>query len=61
MFYLLKKLVLSGRQIIGFDLCEVSLDSENEGNEGNEWDANVGARVLYRLINWGGMQEVEVL
>ena len=50
-FYLLKKLVLSGRKIIGFDLCEVSPDLKNRENE---WDANVGARVLYKLINWMG-------
>ncbi|MGB1240998.1 MAG: agmatinase family protein [Chitinophagales bacterium] len=50
-FYLLKKLVLSGRKIIGFDLCEVSPDAANEGDE---WDANVGARVLYKLINLSG-------
>lgn len=50
-FYLLKKLVLSGRQIIGFDLCEVSPDVHNEDDE---WDANVGARVLYKLVNWMG-------
>ena len=47
-FYLLKKLVHSGRQIIGFDLCEVSPNTQNEEDE---WDANVGARVLYKLIN----------
>ncbi|MFT7618012.1 MAG: agmatinase [Planctomycetota bacterium] len=33
----------SGRTIVGFDLCEVA-----PGHD--EWDANVGARVLYRLI-----------
>ncbi len=38
--YLIEKLVESGREIIGFDLCEVGQD---------EWDANVGARVLYQL------------
>ncbi|MBL7784741.1 MAG: agmatinase family protein [Chitinophagales bacterium] len=41
--YLLKTVVDSGRQIVGFDLCEVS------PAEDNEWDANVGARVLYKL------------
>lgn len=40
--YLLKMLVKSGKKIIGFDLCEVS-----PGND--EWDANVGARMLYVL------------
>ena len=42
--YLLKRLVLSGKKIIGFDLCEVSGKSE--------WDASVGARVLFELVNW---------
>ncbi len=44
LFYLLRELVASGREIIGFDLCEVA------GN-GHEWDGNVGARVLYKLSN----------
>jgi agmatinase len=43
-FYLLKKLVESGRKIIGFDLNEVGVGD-------NSWDANVGARVLYKLCN----------
>ncbi len=43
--YLIKKLVGSGREIIGFDLCEVA-------GLGNEWDGNVGARVLYKLASW---------
>ena len=42
--YLVEKLVQSGRKIIGFDLNEVA-----PGND--EWDANVGARLLYRLAN----------
>lgn len=42
---LIKKLVESGRQIIGFDLCEVA-------GVGHEWDGNVGARVLYKLCNF---------
>lgn len=44
--YLLAKLVDSGRRIVGFDLTEVS-PSENDG----EWNANVGARILYKLCN----------
>jgi agmatinase len=39
-YYLISHITRSGRRIIGFDLCEV-------GNA--EWDANVGARVLYYL------------
>lgn len=41
--YLLEKIINSGKKIIGFDLCEVS------PGENNEWDGNVGARVLYKL------------
>jgi agmatinase len=40
-------LVRSGRTIVGFDLNEVA-----PGPEGDEWDANVGARLLYKLIGW---------
>lgn len=43
-FYLFEQLLISGKKIIGFDLCEVA-----PGND--EWDANVGARILYRLAN----------
>lgn len=43
--YLLLSLRQSGRQIIGFDLTEVS------PSERDEWDANVGARVLYKLCS----------
>jgi agmatinase len=46
--HLIKKLVLSDRKIIGFDLCEVSPGK-------NDWDANVGARVLYQLCNWSAV------
>lgn len=37
---LLRMLAESGRRIVGFDLCEVAE---------HEWDATVGARVLYQL------------
>lgn len=43
-FYLFKRLVDSGRKLIGFDLNEVSASHD-------EWDANVGARVLFKLCN----------
>ena len=36
----------SGRRIVGFDLNEVSPGPDDE------WDANVGARMLYKLIGW---------
>jgi agmatinase len=42
--YLFKAVLRSGRQLIAFDLNEVGV-----GESG--WDANVGARVLFRLCN----------
>ncbi len=45
--YLFKRLVESGRHIIGFDLNEVSCGEDNQ----DAIDASVGARVLYRLCN----------
>jgi agmatinase len=45
--FLLGTLVRSGRTIVGFDLNEVS-----PGPAGDEWDANVGARLLYKLTAW---------
>jgi agmatinase len=41
--YLLTRLARSGKQVIGFDLVEVSPARDNE------WDANVGARLLWHL------------
>ncbi|MGZ3708933.1 MAG: agmatinase family protein [Bdellovibrionota bacterium] len=47
--YLLSVLVKSGRRIVGFDLNEVA---PNLADESDEWDANVGARLLYKLTGW---------
>ena len=44
---LLKRVVETGHRIIGFDLDEVA-----PGPDGDEWDANVAARLLYRLCGW---------
>ncbi|MEK7584850.1 MAG: agmatinase family protein [Patescibacteria group bacterium] len=44
---LLATVVESGRTIVGGDLCEVA-----PGPAGDEWDANVGARVLYKMIGY---------
>ena len=44
---LVARVVKSGRRIIGFDLNEVA-----PGPEGDEWDGNVGARLLYKMIGW---------
>ena len=43
-FFIFKKVLESGRKIIGFDLSEVGVSE-------NDWNANVGARVLYKLCN----------
>ena len=43
--YLIKQIALSGKKIIGFDLNEVAPGP-------TDWDANVGARMLYQLCNW---------
>jgi agmatinase len=43
--YLLGALVRAKKQIVGCDLNEVA-----PGQDGTEWDANVGARLLYKLI-----------
>jgi agmatinase len=46
--YLIKKVVSSGRTIIGFDLVEVGVSE-------SELDTNVGARMLYHLCNQMGV------
>jgi agmatinase len=43
-YYLLKKVIQSGRQLIGFDLSEIGVDEK-------EWDANVGSHILWKLCN----------
>jgi agmatinase len=44
---ILRTLARSGRRIVGFDLNEVA---PNPRDPEDEWDGNVGARVLYKLI-----------
>lgn len=43
--HLLVVLAESGKRVVGFDLVEVA-----PRGRGDEWDANVGARLLYKLI-----------
>ncbi len=45
--YVLSALVASGRRIVGFDLVEVA-----PATDGSEWDGNVAARLLYKLVGW---------
>jgi agmatinase len=42
---LLRAIKRSGKRIVGLDLCEVSPGD-------TEWDANVGARLLYKMIGF---------
>ncbi len=44
-FYLFSKLRQSGKTIVGFDLNEVGIGGDTD------WDANVGARALFKLCN----------
>jgi agmatinase len=48
MVVLLRTLVDSGRTIVGFDLVETAPDP----TRATEWDGNVAARVLYKLIGF---------
>jgi agmatinase len=51
--FLMRRVAESGRKIVGFDLNEVA-----PGPEGDEWDANVGARLLYKMIGFALMNRV---
>ncbi|WP_425390831.1 agmatinase family protein [Ekhidna sp.] len=46
--YLIEQVVRTGRKIIGFDVCEAGDGS---------WDANVAARVIYRLAVLTGVSQ----
>ncbi len=48
--YLLEKVSRSGRKIVGFDLNEVA-----PGPNDDEWDGNVGARLLFQLCSWAAL------
>jgi agmatinase len=43
-FFLFRKVLESGRKIVGFDLSEVGVSE-------SDWNSNVGARVLFKLCN----------
>lgn len=44
-YFLFQKVLQSGRTIVGFDLNEVGIGGDTD------WDANVGARVLFKMCN----------
>ena len=52
--YLIKQIALSGKRIIGFDLNEVAPGP-------TDWDANVGARMLYQLCNWMAVSQKKLV
>lgn len=43
-FYLFNRILKSGRKIVGFDLSETGVGE-------SDWDANVSARILWRMCN----------
>lgn len=45
--YLFRKLIASGRKIIGFDLVEVACGEMNQ----DMLDANIGSHILYKMCN----------
>lgn len=51
--YLIQKVVESGKKIIAFDINEVTPGED-------EWDANVGARLLYRIANMAAKSQGRV-
>jgi agmatinase len=48
---LVRRVAESGRRIVGLDLSEVTPDPAGA----SEWDANVGARLLYKMIGFALM------
>ncbi len=50
--YMIRRLALAGKKIIGFDLSEVT---------SQHWDATVGARVLFQLCAWMGVSEKKLV
>lgn len=46
MIYLILEIIRSGKKLVGFDLVEVA---PNAKKPEDEWDANVGMRLLYKL------------
>lgn len=50
--YLIRRIALAGKKIIGFDLSEVT---------SQPWDATVGARVLFQLCAWMAVSEKKLV
>ena len=48
---MLRLVAESGREVVGLDLCEVAPNPDGT----SEWDGNVGARLLYKMIGFALM------
>jgi agmatinase len=44
--FIINEIIASGKKLVGFDLVEVA---PNPKNAKDEWDANVGMRLLYKM------------
>jgi len=60
MVLIMSTLARSGKKIVGLDLCEVAPPRDMKDDAlADLWDANVGARVLYKLIGFALMSHNE--
>lgn len=50
--HLLEALARSGKRVVGLDLCEVAPPPTQDEERPDEWDALVGARLLYKMIGF---------
>lgn len=50
--HLLEALSRSGRRVVGIDLCEVAPPPVTDEERPDEWDALVGARLLYKMVGF---------
>lgn len=50
--HLLETLARSGKRVVGIDLCEVAPPAASDAERPDEWDALVGARLLYKMIGF---------
>ncbi|MDR2292951.1 MAG: agmatinase family protein [Prevotellaceae bacterium] len=56
--YLLLMLAKSGKRIVGFDVCEVA---PNPDNDNDEYDANTGARILYKICCLAHLSNIKAI
>jgi agmatinase len=50
--HLMRVVAEAGRKIVGFDLTEVAPGPGALDGTASEWDGNVGARLLYKMMGW---------